>query len=191
MGRTGCGVPRVCAMHASSREAPESRPPPLRADTRSSQTVKPDCFIPCGTGPTTAAVERREASISIARDARRLASACGPASLARERVPLHPSACRRSAPLVSMRGRWQTSEEQMPREQDEACANYTAVIPGRAKGASPESISLAAAYGFRARRFAAPRNDRWKCPISPRLPSRSKPPTLARPATAEARQARP
>ena len=184
-------------MHANSREAPESRPPPLRADTRSSQTVKPDCFIPCGIGPTTAAVERREASVSIARDARRLASALRAptryalATLARERVPLHPSACRRSAPLVSMRGRWQTSEEQMPREQDEACANYTAVIPGRAKGASPESISLAAAYGFRARRFAAPRNDRWKCPISPRLPSRSKPPTLARPATAEARQARP
>ena len=35
-----------------------------------------------------------------ARDVRRLASACGPPSLARRRVPLHPSACRRSAPLV-------------------------------------------------------------------------------------------
>src|SRR5437016_3568182 len=34
-----------------------------------------------------------------------------------------------------------------------------AVIPGRAKGASPESITTAWAYGFRARRFAARRND--------------------------------
>jgi len=28
------------------------------------------------------------------------AGACGPTSLARRRVPLHPSACRRSAPLA-------------------------------------------------------------------------------------------
>ena len=63
-------------------------------------------ITPRGPGPTTAAVERREASIPVradcaslsAWDARRLARACGPASLARERVPLHPSACRRSAP---------------------------------------------------------------------------------------------
>ncbi len=34
-----------------------------------------------------------------------------------------------------------------------------AVIPGRAAGASPESITTAAEYGFRVRRFAAPRND--------------------------------
>jgi hypothetical protein len=35
-----------------------------------------------------------------------------------------------------------------------------AVIPGRAEGASPESIiTIAAEYGFRARRFAASRND--------------------------------
>jgi hypothetical protein len=34
------------------------------------------------------------------------------------------------------------------------------VIPGRAEGAGPESITPAAEYGFRARRFAAPRNDR-------------------------------
>ena len=49
MGRTGCGVPRVC-LARNSREAPETRPPPLRADARSSQTVKPSCFIPRGTG---------------------------------------------------------------------------------------------------------------------------------------------
>ncbi len=33
------------------------------------------------------------------------------------------------------------------------------VIPGRAEGANPESITTAAEYGFRARRFAASRND--------------------------------
>jgi hypothetical protein len=33
------------------------------------------------------------------------------------------------------------------------------VIPGRAKGAGPESIIPVREYGFRARRFAAPRND--------------------------------
>ena len=38
-GRTGCGVPRV-AVCKQPREAPETRPPPLRADARSSQTVK-------------------------------------------------------------------------------------------------------------------------------------------------------
>jgi len=33
------------------------------------------------------------------------------------------------------------------------------VIPGRAEGASPESIAPICDYGFRIRRFAAPRND--------------------------------
>ncbi len=37
--------------------------------------------------------------------------------------------------------------------------NPPLVIPGRAEGASPESITTAAEYGFRARRFAVPRND--------------------------------
>jgi len=36
---------------------------------------------------------------------------------------------------------------------------YFLVIPGRAEGANPESITTAAEYGFRARRSAAPRND--------------------------------
>jgi hypothetical protein len=42
------------------------------------------------------------------------------------------------------------------------CFNYathSAVIPGPAEGRSPESITTAQEYGFRARRFAAPRND--------------------------------
>jgi hypothetical protein len=34
-----------------------------------------------------------------------------------------------------------------------------AVIPGRAEGAGPESITPVCEYGFRARRCAAPRND--------------------------------
>jgi hypothetical protein len=35
----------------------------------------------------------------------------------------------------------------------------SAVIPGPAEGRSPESITTAQKCGFRARRFAAPRND--------------------------------
>jgi hypothetical protein len=41
----------------------------------------------------------------------------------------------------------------MTRENDGVCVSPTAVIPGRDEVASPESISLAAAYGFRARRI--------------------------------------
>ncbi len=50
--------------------------------------------------------------------------ACGPTSLARRRVPLHPSACRRSASLTWCEGDWQSSEVVMTREKDEACALY-------------------------------------------------------------------
>jgi hypothetical protein len=35
----------------------------------------------------------------------------------------------------------------------------SSVIPGRAEGAGPESITPVCDYGFRVRRFAAPRND--------------------------------
>ena len=37
--------------------------------------------------------------------------------------------------------------------------NLSAVIPGRREAASPESISTAWDYGFRARAYGAPRND--------------------------------
>src|SRR5688572_4287958 len=37
--------------------------------------------------------------------------------------------------------------------------NLSAIIPGRPVGPNPESITTAAEYGFRARRYAAPRND--------------------------------
>ncbi len=46
-----------------------------------------------------------------ARGRKASADACGPTSLARRRVPLHPSACRRSAPSRLSEGKtWQTSD---------------------------------------------------------------------------------
>src|SRR6201991_4217790 len=61
------------------------------------------------------------------------AAACGPTSLARSRVPLHPSACRRSASLIGLRDK-QTSEEIKPREKDDACGRARVerrvVLPG-------------------------------------------------------------
>ena len=62
----------------------------------------------------------RPASWDVRRDASRLrAYVTGPL----QRVPLHPSACRRSAPSPYVEGIWQTSEERMPRENDQACAD--------------------------------------------------------------------
>ena len=118
-GRSGRGVPRVWRC----TEAPGRLRSPAhhhRADTRSSQRRSLIASFRAGSGqqPLRWSAERRASHRK--ETARRLASACGRTSFARERVPPHPSACRRSAPLVSMRGRWQTSEEQMPREQDEA-----------------------------------------------------------------------
>src|SRR5947209_14583553 len=40
-------------------------------------------------------------------------------------------------------------------------ADISDVIAGHAEGGSPESITTDRAYGFRARRGAAPRNDQW------------------------------
>jgi hypothetical protein len=103
-GQDGMRRPARC-LARNSREAPETRPPPLRADALwSLQTVKPDCFIPRGTGShkPRGGAPRGERSRWNARRAR---CACGPTSLARRRVPLHPSACRRSAPLGFGRGK--------------------------------------------------------------------------------------
>ena len=47
------------------------------------------------------------------------------------------------------------------------CCTMMRVIPGRAVGASPESITTACDYGFRARRYAASRNDDSCLPTSP------------------------
>jgi hypothetical protein len=38
-------------------------------------------------------------------------------------------------------------------------SDFCTVIPGRAEGADPESITPVAEYGFRVRHFVAPRND--------------------------------
>jgi hypothetical protein len=64
-----------------------------------------------GRRPQIPRVERREASIPIARDARRLANACGHTLLARKRVPRkHPSAVSALRPLILCEGYWQSSE---------------------------------------------------------------------------------
>jgi len=140
---------------SSTREVPETRPPPLRADARHSHdgwrrktptvSAEPEAINP--------AVERREASVPDAQiasllsawDARRCEArsrassmrtkarsrassprygACGPASLVRERVPLHPSACRRSAPSLcegNDHGGNANLGGAEPREKDHAC----------------------------------------------------------------------
>ena len=54
----------------------------------------------------------------------------------------------------------------MPRENDDACAN-TRRHSGAERRRSPESISPSAAMDSGLAAYAAPRNDRWKCPISP------------------------
>ena len=94
----GCGVLRAWLV-TTPREAPETRPPPLRADARSSQTVKPSCFIPRRTGAHKSLRWSAERRASRVMGRKAPAGACGPPSLARRRVPLHPSACRRSASL--------------------------------------------------------------------------------------------
>ena len=66
--------------------------------------MKPSCFIPRGPGPTTAAVERREASIPRHGMQGASHAPAGVRHSPAQRVPLHPSACRRSASL-DRRGR--------------------------------------------------------------------------------------
>ena len=117
MGRTGCGVPRVC-LARKPREAP-ARPPfrhyERNARMRQCETEgtahvqRPKVWprrVRSQQSPRWSA-ERR--AFPLERKAP--AGACGPTSLARRRVPLHPSACRRSAPLVACEGTQQTSED--------------------------------------------------------------------------------
>jgi hypothetical protein len=121
-GRTGCGVPRVCLASRHSGGSPGN--PPFRhyernARMRQCETeghrscATPDGFAKAGSEPINRRggaprgerPRRADCESWSVRDARRLASACGPTSLARVRVPLHPSACRRSAPsLCAVRG---------------------------------------------------------------------------------------
>ena len=104
MGRAGCGVLRCC-LASSTREAPETRPPPLRADARSSQTVKPYLLHPARVRSQQSPRWSAERRTSRVMGRKAPDGACGPTSLARRRVPLHPSACRRSAPLALREGR--------------------------------------------------------------------------------------
>ncbi len=85
-------------------------------------------------------------------------TACGPTSLARRRVPLHPSACRRSASLVGDEGNRQTSEGLMPRENDEVCPRDSQYAQARS-GATSFAIR-ALARRAEARRAKAGRSDR-------------------------------
>ena len=75
-------------------------------------------------GQKTAAVERREASVPRRADGESL-PARGRAGLrywpAHKRVPMHPSAFRRSASLTLCEGNKQGSEVVMTRENDDAC----------------------------------------------------------------------
>ena len=59
----------------------------------------------------------------MGREARRFAPA-GVRYSPAKRVPLHPSACRRSASLFALGEQKQTSEEVKPRENNDACADY-------------------------------------------------------------------
>ena len=79
-------------------------------------------------GQQIAAVERREASVSRKRR-KASADACGRTLRARRRVPLHPGACRRSAPSLGVRGRLAKLGGLVTREKDDACAR----VPGAAQ----------------------------------------------------------
>ena len=68
--------------------------------------------------------------------------ACGPTSLARRRVPLHPSACRRSASLFRAEGNIQTSEEDVPREKGDLCADLRCPSVMRRAQRRPNSRSI-------------------------------------------------
>ena len=89
----------------------------------------------------------------------RAISPCGPTSLAREGVPMHPERLSALRSLALSEGKLANLGGLMTRENDDARATYTAVIPGPSAARSPESILRSRGYGFRARRFAAPRND--------------------------------
>jgi hypothetical protein len=104
MGRSGCGVPRVALQAAPGRR----RKPALRhyERTRGARMCSKARGLRMlrGTGRHKPRVGAPRGERPTLLDARRLACACGPTLLARPRVPQHPSACRRSASLVAVRG---------------------------------------------------------------------------------------
>ena len=85
--------------------------------------MEPDCFIPRRTGVTNPAAERRKAGIPRGRLRRLRKLVCGGMRRARARTWLDAS--RRSAPSLCASGKQRTSEEPMPREKEEARAEFT------------------------------------------------------------------
>jgi hypothetical protein len=116
----GMRVPRCLARN--TREASETRPPPLRADVRSSHDVRGRKTLDVCVGPDALnpATEGRETSISRKRceTPRKRLRACVTGPLKGAAAPERLSALRS---LASARGEnKQTSEEVRPREKDDA-----------------------------------------------------------------------
>jgi hypothetical protein len=112
-GRTGCGVLRVCS-HASRLPggARQHRPSATTSGTRECANARPKgtAHVQRPNGSPRRVGANKPPRWSAERRASPLrrkapAGACGRTSLARRRVPLHPSACRRSAPLVGDEGK--------------------------------------------------------------------------------------
>ena len=117
----GCGVLRAWLVTAPREASGKTALPPLRAERANAPMRDPRAPLMCnartvrqgGSEPTIAAVERREASVLRHWTQGVSQHACGRTSLARRRVPLHPSACRRSASSWSRRQT--TGRERKPR----------------------------------------------------------------------------
>ena len=135
VGPASCGS--VYATDA--REAPgETRPSATTSGTREFANVRPK-----GTAhvhrPTVSprrargqqspkwSAERRASPLGC----KASADACGPTSLARRRVPLHPSAFRRSAPSPCVRGTMASLGGALPREKENACLHMADRGQGR------------------------------------------------------------
>jgi hypothetical protein len=120
----GCGVLRAWLVTTPPGGVRQHRPSATTSGTRECANARSRAPLMCnarrsgqggsGANNRRGGAPRGERPTSL--DARRLASACGPASLARRRVPLHPSACRRSASLTFGEGNIQTSEDNTSRE---------------------------------------------------------------------------
>ena len=112
----GCGVLRAWLV-TTLPGGSGNRPPPLRADA-SELADGEACLLhpaPDRSQQTPRWSAERRASRVMGRKAP--ACACGPTSLARRRVPLHPSACRRSAPLAFVRGNSKPRRSDASRER--------------------------------------------------------------------------
>jgi len=110
-------------------------------------------------GQKTAAVERREASVPRRADGvsylRGDAWTCIKVR-SQKGASQAPGACRRSASLTSCEGNQQTSEDILPRENDDARPNTPPSFRGRAQRGARNEYHLAAVYGFRLAAYTAP-----------------------------------